>query len=102
VRDDHDPARAHERLTHVEVEEIAQAQAHDQQRVHYRAHVVGTDVGQAEDHHVALAFHVYELLAVEVGDGGGVHGFDLARLHACHLMGGQNGLEYRPLGRRAE
>ena len=64
--------------------------------------VVGTDVGQPEDHDVALALHVHDLLAVEVGDGGGVHGFDFARLHARHLMGPEDRLEYRPAGGRAE
>ena len=89
-------ALAHQRLPPVQVEQVAQAHAHDQDRVHDGVDVVGTQVGESEDDDIGLAFDVDQLLAVDHGRGGGVHGLDLAGVHARHGVRSLDGLEDRP------
>ena len=81
VEQDHRPARSDHRLVPIEVEEVAEAEALDQDRVHDRVHVVRTDVGQADHQDVGLPVHLDQLLPVDVGqcalvDGVGGTGVD--------------------------
>ncbi len=57
------PSRT-ERLAAVEVEEVAEPEAHHEDRVHDRVHVVGADVGQPHREDVGLALDRHEVLLV--------------------------------------
>ena len=93
VRDDHHAALAHERLAAVEVEEVAEAEAGDEDRVHDRVDVVGADVGQPHRQTSVWPATCDELLAVDVGERGLVHGLDLAGLHRGEVVGRDDGVE---------
>ncbi len=62
VRHDHDAAFLHERLSPVHVEEVAEAHAHHEDRVHDRLGVVRTDERNAHREDVGLALHLDEML----------------------------------------
>ena len=55
VREDHHAALAHERDALVEVEEVPEPHAHDEDRVEDRVDVVRAEVGQAGGDDVGLA-----------------------------------------------
>ena len=90
---DHHAARSDQRVPPVQVEVVAQAKAGDEDGVHHRVHVVGTDVGQPHGEDVGLALDLDQLLAVDVLGRHRVHGLDLAGLHAGHLVGRPDRLE---------
>ena len=87
VAHDHHAALAHQRPAPVHVEEVAEPQAHDQDRVHHRVDVVGADVGQPHRQDVGLALDRDQLLAEDVLGGDLVHGLDLAGLHRRDAVG---------------
>ena len=66
VAHDQHAALAHQRLAPVEVEEVAEPEAHHQDRVHDRVHVVGADVGQPHREDVGLALDRHEVLLEHV------------------------------------
>ncbi len=86
VGENHHAPLAHERLAAVLIEEVAEARAHDEDRVHDRVHVVGADVGDAHGEDVGLALDLDELLVVHVLRRDLVDGLDLAALDAGHLV----------------
>ena len=53
-------------------------------------HVVRADVGDTQRQNVGLALYFNELLFVHVLGGDAVHGFNIAGLHARHLVRGFN------------
>ena len=78
VREDHHAALAHERHALVEVEEVPEPHAHDEDRVQDRVDVVRADVGQAGGDDVRLAAHADGLLRGDVLERDLVHGPDRA------------------------
>ena len=99
AHDDH-PALAHQRATPVQVEEVAQPEAHHQDRVHHRVDVVRADVGQPHGEHVGLALHRHQMLGQHVGRGALVDRLHRAGLDRGHLIGRQPPVEHAPAGRR--
>ena len=87
VAHDEDTTLTHQRFAAVHVEEVAEAQAHHQDRVHHRVDVVGADVRQAERQNVGLAFDGHEVLLEAVLQGDLVHRFDVACLHRREFVG---------------
>ncbi len=86
VAHDQHAALAHEGLAAVQIEEVPEAHAHHEDRVHDRVHVVGPDVGQAHREDVGLALDLDELLTMHVADRLVVHRIDLTSLHARHRV----------------
>ena len=95
AHDDHS-ALPHQGLAPVEVEEVAQPQAHHQHGVHDRVDVVGTDVGQPHGEDVGLTLDRHHVLAMDVVEGAGVHGLDLAGLDAGGRVRRADGVEDGP------
>jgi len=93
VRDDHHAAFTHQGLAAIEVEEVAEPQAGDEDRVHGRVDVVRADVRQSHREHVGLPRDLDELLAEEVGERGLVHGLDGARLDRGEVVRRVNRVE---------
>ena len=87
VAHDQHAALAHERLPAVHVEEVAEPEAHHEDRVHHRVHVVRADVGQPHREDVGLALDRHELLREHVLGGDLVHRLDLAGLHRGDAVG---------------
>src|ERR1700744_2143447 len=89
------PTLAHEGFAAVQVEEISETHAHDEDWIHDRVDVVGTQVGQPEDAYVCLPLDVHQLLAIDDCCGGRVHGFALPSVDAGHGVRRLDGLEDR-------
>ena len=75
-------------LVHVEV--VTKSHAHHQDGVQDRVHVVRADVGDTQRQDVGLTLHFNELLLVHMLGGDAVNGFNIAGLHAGHLVRGFN------------
>src|SRR5271155_4733597 len=93
VLEDEDPALTHERLSPVHVEEIPKAETRDEDRVHYRVHVVGTYVRQPHGHDVRLPLDLDPLLFPYVRGTELVNGLHLAGLDGGHRGGSKDPME---------
>ena len=86
VGEDHHAALAHERDAVVEVEEVPEPHAHDEDRVEDRVDVVRAEVGQPGGDDVRLPAHADGLLRGAVLERHLVHRLDRARGHARHRV----------------
>ena len=109
VREDHHAALAHERDALVEVEEVAEPHAHDEDRVQDRVDVVRADVGQPGGDDVGLAADADRLLGGAALERDLVDRADRAGGHAGHRVGraalvegGAAQLRRHPVGRALE
>ena len=84
VAHDEHAALANQWLALVHVEEVAQPQAVDQDRIHDRIDVVGTDEWESHGENVALTLHLNQLLLVDVLERAGMD-----RLHFTGVDPGQ-------------
>ena len=106
MREDQHAPFTHERLAPVQVEEVAEPGAHDEDRIHDRVHVVGADVRDSQHEDVGLTLDLDELLVVDVLGRDLVDGLDLAALDAGHLVRSFDAVEdlaghpWRRLGHR--
>ena len=86
VGHDDDAALSHQWLVAIHVEQVAQAHAHDQHRVHDAVGVVWAHIRNAQGQDVGLPLDVDQLLAMDVFQCDLVHGLGLAGLHTGHLV----------------
>src|SRR5215203_433471 len=93
VRTYKDPALTHQRLTPVEVEEVAEEHVADEHRVHYRVDVVRPEIRDTYQDHVRLPFDGDDLLPVDVPQRLFMHWVGGASLHARHLVWSLDTLE---------
>src|SRR3712207_2636402 len=98
VGSDEHPSLAHQRLTPVKVEEIAEEHVEDEERVHDRVHVVRPEVRDAQKEHVRLALDRDHHLLVVVPQGLGVDWLGGAGLDAGHPVRSLYGVGDAPSG----
>ena len=87
VRHDHDAALSDEGLSSVHVEQVPEAHAHHEDRVHDRLGVVRADERDAHREDVGLAFDLDDVLVVHVLEGALVDGLGEPGLHAGGAVG---------------
>ena len=93
VREDGDATLSEDRLVAIEVEQVAEAHADDQHRIHRRVDVVRTEVGHADRDDVRLPLDANAYLVSHRFQCLFVHRIDLAGMHASQPIRRAHGVE---------
>src|SRR5580700_3868073 len=88
MTDDHRAAFAHQRLVPIHIEQVAEASALHEHRIHDRVDVVRTDVRHAHNQNIGLTLHRHRVLLEHSRERLLMHRLGVSRPHADHSIGG--------------
>src|SRR5260370_10444739 len=96
MTDDYRPTLTHQWFVAIHVEQVAETGALHEHWIHYRIHVVRTDIRYADDQNVRLTLHRNGVLLKYAGQCFLVNRFSLARPHAGHAVRSRVSIEQLP------